>query len=126
MTKQVLSVGNCAFDFGTLTDHLKRHFKIEMENVDTAEAAEDTLKKKQYNLVMVNRLFDVNQDSGIDFIRRCKEANKTEPMMLISNFPEAQAEAVAVGAIPGFGKSEVGKPAWVEKLKPFLADEITS
>ena len=35
----------------------------------------------------------------------------------ISNYPEAQAEAVAAGALPGFGKAELHDPRTAELLR---------
>ena len=42
------------------------------------------------------------------------------PMMLVTNYPEHQAAAIAVGAIPGFGKLEFQKPETREKLAELL------
>jgi len=40
--------------------------------------------------------------------------------MLVSNYPEAQAAAVAEGALPGFGKREIGTPRVGELLREAL------
>jgi hypothetical protein len=40
--------------------------------------------------------------------------------MLVRNFPEAQAVAVAAGAEPGFGKAEIRAAATREKLAEWL------
>jgi hypothetical protein len=61
------------------------------------------------SLLLVNRALDgdFDTDSGIELIRSIaqREANEQPAMMLISNYPEAQEEAVKAGARPGFGKS---------------------
>jgi two-component SAPR family response regulator len=121
MAKRLLSVGNCSYDFGNLSTTLQKHFAIELQNVDTAEEADEVLKKQSFDLILVNRLFDVNQDSGIAFIKRHKAAQLATPMMLLSNFPEYQEEAQAVGAVKGFGKNQVKQPIAVELLKPYLS-----
>ena len=41
--------------------------------------------------------------------------------MLVSNYPEAQAQAVALGALPGFGKADLGKSRARDALAPILA-----
>ena len=40
--------------------------------------------------------------------------------MLLSNYPEHQDEAVAIGAERGFGKLEYGDPETRERLAKFL------
>ena len=42
------------------------------------------------------------------------------PVMLISNYPEAQEKAVSDGAVRGFGKAVLDDPATVELLAAFL------
>ncbi|HQR42560.1 MAG TPA: response regulator [Gemmatales bacterium] len=121
MAKKVLSVGNCAYDFGTLQSALQQHFSVDVQGVDTAAEAEQLVKQHKYDLIVVNRVFDINQDSGIALIKRLKEHQVATPMVLLSNYPEYQQEAIAAGASPGFGKNQVGKPAMVEAVKAFLA-----
>ncbi len=41
--------------------------------------------------------------------------------MLISNFQDAQQEAVAAGAFPGFGKSQLYDDSTSERLRDALA-----
>jgi len=43
--------------------------------------------------------------------------------MLVSNYPEAQAAAVAEGALPGFGKREIGTPRVNDLLRNALRQE---
>jgi hypothetical protein len=40
--------------------------------------------------------------------------------MLVSNFPEAQAQAEALGALPGFGKAALGDPALADRFAMIL------
>lgn len=119
MPKQVLSIGNCGYDFSTLSAALQKNYQVELQSVNTAKEATKAVKEAQYDLIVVNRLFDVNGESGIELIKKLKPTVKT-PMMLISNYPEYQQEAVAAGAVPGFGKTQVGKPALLEVVGEFL------
>jgi hypothetical protein len=41
--------------------------------------------------------------------------------MLVSNYAEAQAAALAAGAAPGFGKREIGTPKVKELLRSALS-----
>jgi hypothetical protein len=41
-------------------------------------------------------------------------------MMLVSNYPDAQAAAVAAGAVPGFGKREIGTPRVAQVIREAL------
>jgi two-component system chemotaxis response regulator CheY len=59
---------------------------------------------------------------GIDLIRAMKSDPQLAhlPVMLVSNFAEAQAEALALGAMPGFGKSELSSAKTRERLQAVL------
>ena len=50
-----------------------------------------------------------------------RAANHKAKMMLISNYPEAQEAAVNAGAMPGFGKREIGTLRVVKLLQEALA-----
>jgi len=45
---------------------------------------------------------------GVDLIGELRPAHPGVAWMLVSNHADAQAAAVAAGALPGFGKSELG------------------
>jgi len=119
MPKRVLSIGNCGYDDSTITAALRKNFTVEMHTVGTAEEANQAVKEGRFDLIVVNRLFDSNGDSGIELIKKLKPTVKA-PMMLISNYPEYHQEAVAAGAVMGFGKKQVGKPAMIEVVGEYL------
>ena len=60
------------------------------------------------NLLLVNRVLDgrFDTESGIELIRSCAGRAGCPPVILISNHDDAQAEAEAAGASPGFGKAD--------------------
>jgi CheY-like chemotaxis protein len=122
MPKRVLSVGNCALDHGTISTAMARDFGAEVLAVATAQEAQAALAAGRFDLAVVNRVFDADGDSGLDFIKQLKGDPKLKqiPVMLISNFPEFQQEAQAAGALPGFGKRMVGTPRMTEILRPHL------
>lgn len=109
---RVLSVGQCGFDHGRVTRFLRESFGAETEGLDTSEEALEKLRSGPFGLVLVNRLLDLDGSNGLDLIRSIKAdaALADIPTMLVSNYPEAQAEAARLGALPGFGKADLGKP----------------
>jgi CheY-like chemotaxis protein len=72
--------------------------------------------------VLVNRKLDTDYSDGIEVIRAIKADSSTSavPVMLVTNYPEHQETAIAVGAIRGFGKLEFGKPETRETLAAVL------
>ena len=72
------------------------------------EDAIEALAGIPFDLVLVNRLMDRDGASGQEIIERIK-ADATfgsTPVMMITNFAENQASAIAAGAVPGFGKAD--------------------
>src|SRR4051794_6451514 len=107
--KRVLSVGQCMADHGSISRLLKSSFQAEVVTADTAEEALRRLREEAFDLVLVNRVFDATNEGGCELIRQVKADHglREVPLMLVSNFPEAQDEAQAAGAVPGFGKSRL-------------------
>lgn len=103
----ILLVGHCgpdAFMLRSTARSFVPEAKIEMIN-DMAKVLD---KLDTANLILVNRVLDgqFDSDDGIGLIEQLAPKAKGK-LMLVSNFEEAQARAVAVGAIPGFGKSNM-------------------
>jgi DNA-binding NarL/FixJ family response regulator len=121
--RRVLSVGQCDPDDAGIAAMLEAHFEVEMDRVMYPDEAVAALARSKYDLVLVNRLIFDDRGPGMELIHRMKAdaTVRSIPVMLVSNFAKAQAEAVAAGAAPGFGKDELDEPATVEKLKPFLS-----
>ncbi len=69
-----------------------------------------SLRAGEFDLVLVNRIFDGDGSKGIELIRAIKADPHLArtPVMLVSNYAEAQAEAKELGALPGFGKGDLG------------------
>lgn len=120
MTKKVLSVGQCSYDHGNISRALRAEFGADVQAAATADEALAVLRQGGVALVLVNRVFDANGDSGLDFVRRAKEDAPDVPVMLVSNFADAQAQAVEAGALPGFGKAALGEPQTLARLKERL------
>lgn len=120
---KVLSVGQCGPDHGTIARTLRRDHGAEVDSADDAAEAIDKLRAGHYRLVLVNRVFDRDGDSGLDLIRAIKADPELSAVvvMLVSNFPDAQSEAEALGALPGFGKARITASSTREKLEAVLA-----
>jgi CheY-like chemotaxis protein len=121
--KRVLSVGQCWADHGSISRTLKEEFGAEVVPAEGADAALEELRQGDFALVLVNRVFDADGGPGMDLIRRLKSDPErgSVPVMLVSNYDDAQEEAEAAGALPGFGKAALGRPHMLERVRPFLA-----
>ena len=71
------------------------------------------------DLLLVNRVLDGRFDtrSGIELIETLAAADDPPVAILISNHADAQTQAVAAGARPGFGKSDLYAGATAEILR---------
>lgn len=118
-TRRALSVGQCDFDHGNITRELRERYGCEVVRAHTASDALKALQSGAFDLVMVNRVFDSDGGSGLALVEQVRGV----PVMLVSNFEEAQAQAVAAGAVPGFGKAALSAPETHEKLARYLAGE---
>ena len=123
-TNRVLSVGQCGPDHGTISRFLRKSFSAEVEPAETLDQALGLIRSHpgRYALVLANRVFDLDGELGIDLIRALKADSALAglPIMLVSNLPEAQTEAQAAGALPGFGKSELGSARSLDALRVVL------
>lgn len=119
---QVLDVGQCASDHQAIRDLIQRHFRATVDRAQSLDDALTALSAKRYDLVLVNRLLDVDGSQGMAIIKRLKsdESMKTIPVMLVSNHADAQRAAVQTGAERGFGKAGLSDPRTVETLARFL------
>jgi two-component system chemotaxis response regulator CheY len=122
MAKKILAVGNCSVDHGALARLVSGHFPAQLCRAQQINDALAQLRGDTFDLVLVNRVFHGIAQQGLDLIRQIK-ADPTlaaTPVMLLSNYPQCQQEAVAAGAEPGFGKDHLHHAETREKLRPFL------
>lgn len=124
MPPRILSVGQCGLDHNILSRYLGRHFDAEVVAAATETEAVRLLQSGEFDLILVNRLFDEDGGDGIAAIRRLRQASESPrcPVMLVSNYSDAQSAAVEEGALRGFGKSEYGDPDVYERLARILGD----
>jgi CheY-like chemotaxis protein len=122
MTKHVLDVGQCQMDHGALRRLIEGEFAADVTQAHSAEQALAQLRSRQFDLVLVNRKLDADYSDGLEIIKLIKADPDLAGVnvMLVTNYAEHQEQAVAAGAAPGFGKSELTEPATIDRLKRYL------
>lgn len=76
-------------------------------SVDTADEAKEALSQEDFDVVLVNRELAGDGSSGVDLIEALKKSGVQTPIMLVSDHEDAQEKAVKLGAVRGFGKSQL-------------------
>ena len=91
-------------------------------------AAYDTLLAMTDSpVVRANRALAVGfrdgPDAGLAVLEKVKsdEHLRELPVMLVSNYEDAQQQAMEKGAFPGFGKAALGQPQMLSRVKAVLA-----
>lgn len=119
---RILSIGQCGYDHRTLSQFLASRLHADVVAADDAEQARELVGREEFDLVLINRIFDMTAENGNELI----EAWSRDPprpglkLMLVSNLRDAQQRAVAAGALPGFGKAELNDPSTLTALKTGL------
>lgn len=118
----VLDVGNCAPDHASIKRMLLANFDVEVLQTHQAQDSLALLRKQPVDLVLINRKLDCDYSDGTEILKQIKSDNQIAslPVMIVTNYAEHQAAAVAMGAEVGFGKLELQKPATLERLAKFL------
>jgi two-component system chemotaxis response regulator CheY len=120
MTKKVLLVGHCGPDTTFL--RMAIHSVDPQAAIVSAETEDElaTVLTDGVDLLLANRVLDPEfggSTLGVDLIRNVHAAHPALPCMLISNHADAQTAAVAAGAMPGFGKRDIGSGVAKTALK---------
>ena len=118
----ILSVGQCAADHSRILETIGGHYEVEIRTSDSHEDAVIQIQNTAFDLVLINRILDRTHTAGIDLIKELKSSPATEavPVMLVSNFDDAQSEAVSAGAVPGFGKATLSEDPTFKLLDEYL------
>jgi hypothetical protein len=123
-TKKIALVGHCGVDGPRLQQELESIFRnqVQVARVNDEPSVQRAVKQGA-TVLLFNRemVGDFDDPSGIDLLRRLHEQFPDRKMMLVSDHEEAQEEAEEAGAIPGFGKSELGTPEFEERIRAALA-----
>jgi len=122
MSKTVLSIGQCSADHASISRLLQTKFQAFIKTADSIEEAVKHSHNSSIDLILVNRIFDLTGEEGLNFIRdHLAGPAKLIPVILISNYADAQESAVALGARRGFGKAALNSPETEKILREFLS-----
>lgn len=113
----VLLVGHCGPDAWALKSAVQSALPdADVRQVDDESSLTDMLGAA--SLLLVNRVLDgvFTAEGGIELIRSLAGTGDPPKMMLVSNYEDAQADAQAAGAHPGFGKTQLYDPATRDRL----------
>ena len=123
MPKTVILVGHCSPDSSYLAITVKALWPDAAVHRANSTAAMERHLQTGADLLLVNRALDGDFDAadGIELISRFS-ARGAGRMMLISNYSDAQADAIKAGALPGFGKSELSTAKPRQMLASALAE----
>lgn len=120
---RVVLVGHCGPD-SFLLEHAVRRALPGAKVIRADDESELAAAAQDADLLLINRVLggSFREDSGVDLIRHRNQSGATvPPMMLISDYPDAQAAAEAAGAAPGFGKREVYSDRTMQRLRAAVA-----
>ena len=123
MSKKIVLVGHCGPDSSylrmTVTKAAGSDAKILMADDDSE--LKDALEQGA-DLILFNRElgYGFQDKMGVDAIKRLRTTHPAVKSMLVSNYADAQAQALANGALPGFGKREIGSPRVLEVIRAAL------
>lgn len=119
---RVLDVGNCDPDHGMIRRMILQHFHAEIDRVMFVDEALDRMRQQRFDLVLFNRLIFDDGSEGIELLRRAKSdaALREMPIMMISNYAEAQRASVDAGGVPGFGKNAIFDQGTISLLAQYL------
>ena len=118
---RVALIGHCVPDSGMLKSVVSRIFPAcEVVRVNDEQTALDEVKRS--DLLLINRQMDGDfpgvSGMGINLIRELRGVpERKAALILVSNFEDAQQEAVGIGAAPGFGKAKAGSAEAAERMR---------
>lgn len=86
------------------------------------QAQLDKVLTEGADLLLINRLLEAGytHTEGLALITQLKSSHPQLRLMLVSNFEDAQKLAVEAGALPGFGKRDIGSPKVTAAIRSAL------
>ena len=123
MGQRIVLVGHCGVDAPRLEREVSKSIpRAEVLCVNTEMQLQDVVDEGA-DLFLVNRQlpYGFESEEGVELIHELQQMHPDAKTMLVSNYAEAQAEALAAGAVPGFGKRELGQPRVVQLIREALA-----
>ena len=125
MSKKVVLVGHCGPDSSYLRLAVSRAQRDARVAIVEDEQEMEQAIAEGADLVLLNRVLDYGFEEidGAEVIRKFRAVHPGLKMMMVSNYADAQAAAVAAGALPGFGKRDIGTDRVTILIRDALADE---
>ena len=122
MSQRVGLVGHCGADTVYLRIAVGGAVKGADVTIADDEAELRQLIAEGVDLLLVNRLLEggFEADEGVELIRQLRAEHPELKLMLVSNYDDAQSAAAQAGALPGFGKREIGSPRVKQLLQNAL------
>ena len=115
----VVDLGQCDPDHASIK-RVVESLGVAVVRAHNKSDAERYVSEGNVALVLVNRVLDIDGSDGMAIIKELMSSH-TVPVMLVSNYPEYQEQAIQLGAQPGFGKSELREPSTLELIKAALS-----
>jgi two-component system, chemotaxis family, chemotaxis protein CheY len=113
-------VGHCNID----GPRLEREFSNKLRDTEVTRVNnDDDLERASESncaMLMINREPVGFDRDGLEIVRKLKESHPDLRVMLVSDYEDAQAEAQQLGALPGFGKSEIGSDKLIRRIEDAL------
>lgn len=123
MSTRVVLVGHCGVDGPRLKEAIESGASpCEVLRINTPEELESVCREGA-DLLLVNREPVGFDEQGMDLLRDLCKRYPGQKVMLVSDYEDAQQEAVKAGALPGFGKADLGSPRLVETVKGALSGD---
>lgn len=122
--KTVLSTGQCGPDHSAIAGFLNSNFDVDILTSDLPADTLELLRSQPVDLVLINRKLDADYSDGMEILKSIKADSRLAdlPVMIVSNFADAQDAAVEAGAIRGFGKAELSDPQTRQTVAAVLAE----
>ncbi len=120
---RIALIGHCRADQFALRSALGSMFP-KAEFVMIGKSADVQAEASSADLCLVNRALDgrFKEADGIELIQGLFSATKpTSAVLLISNYSQAQEQAVKAGAHPGFGKQDLNNDEMRDSISSALA-----
>ncbi|MEO1618068.1 MAG: response regulator [Planctomycetota bacterium] len=122
MPKTVVDCGNCGPDFHSIRQFMTSHFDAVVIQTHGADDTLEVLRKRDVDLVTVNRKLDRDYSDGLEVVKMIKDDEQLGeiPVMLVTNYEEHQQSAMGAGCVRGFGKLALRDSETAELLHPYL------
>jgi DNA-binding NarL/FixJ family response regulator len=123
MSKRILLVGHCGVDGPRLQSEISQF--LEDADVLRVNSDQDLCRAcdEGADLLLVNREpLGFEPKLGPDLIRELRGKYGDSKCILVSDHEDAQQEAKRAGALPGFGKSDIGSDKFERTVREALQE----